>query len=243
MAAEGVRHLVFSSTCAVYGEPQRTPIDEAHPTSPINSYGETKLAVERALPHYARAYGLRFMALRYFNAAGCDPDGALGEDHDPEYHLIPRAVDAALGRDTLRIFGDDYPTPDGTCLRDYVHVTDLADAHVRALAWLEAGGAGGAVNVGTGTPWSVRQVIDTVEAVVGRPVPWTLGPRRDGDPAALFADGSRVREVLGWTPRHSSLTDIVAHTWRWRAAHPHGYDGAGASHGTRPRQGRAAPGR
>lgn len=239
MAAEGVHHLVFSSTCAVYGEPERTPIDEAHPTRPINAYGETKLAVERALPHYARAYGLRYVALRYFNASGCDPEGELGEDHDPEIHLIPRAVDAALGRGSLRVFGDDYPTPDGTCLRDYVHVTDLAAAHLAALASLAGDGESGVYNVGTGTPWSVRQVIDTVQSVVGREVAWTLGPRRPGDPAALFADGARIRERLGWTPRHSSLTDIVEHTWRWRAAHPRGYDGAGAAHGSRPRHGNA----
>jgi UDP-glucose-4-epimerase GalE len=243
MAAEGVRHLVFSSTCAVYGEPERTPIDETHPTRPINAYGETKLAVERALPHYGRAYGLRFVALRYFNAAGADPDGVLGEDHDPEIHLIPRAVDAALGRGALRVFGDDYPTPDGTCLRDYVHVADLADAHLLALDRVERGDDSGAYNVGTGTPWSVRQVIDTVASVVGGPVPWTLGPRRTGDPAALFADGARIRRDLGWNPRHSSLSTIVEHTWRWRAAHPRGYDGAGAAHGTRPRHGSVAPGR
>ncbi|MDP1569026.1 MAG: UDP-glucose 4-epimerase GalE [Vicinamibacterales bacterium] len=243
MAAEGVRHLVFSSTCAVYGEPERTPIDEDHPKAPINAYGETKLSVERALPHYARAYGLRFVALRYFNAAGCDPGGTLGEDHDPEIHIIPRAVDAALGRGALRVFGDDYPTPDGTCLRDYVHVADLADAHLRALASLEQGGESGAYNVGTGTPYSVRQVIDTVEAIVGQKVPWTLGPRREGDPAALFADGARIRARLGWAPQHSSLTDIVTHTWRWRAAHPRGYDGAGAAHGSRPRTGSTAPAR
>ncbi len=243
MAAEGVRRLVFSSTCAIYGEPERTPIDEAHPARPINAYGETKLAIERALPHYARAYGLQFVALRYFNAAGSDPEGDLGEDHDPEIHLIPRAVDAALGRGALRVFGDDYPTPDGTCLRDYVHVVDLAEAHLLALARLENGGESTAFNVGTGTPWSVRQVIDTVESVVGRPVPWTLGPRRPGDPAALFADGARIRGELGWVPRYSSLTDLVTHTWRWRAAHPRGYDGAGAAHGSRPRHGSTSPGR
>jgi UDP-glucose-4-epimerase GalE len=225
MAAEGVRQLVFSSTCAVYGEPETAPIDEDHPTRPTNPYGETKLVVERALPHYRRAHGLRAVALRYFNAAGADPDGALGEDHDPEIHLIPRAIDAAYGRGELEVYGDDYPTPDGTCLRDYVHVADLADAHVLALDALEGGADGGAYNVGTGAPWSVRQVIDTVGAVLGRPVPWTIAPRRPGDPATLYAGSARIRRDLGWQPRHAALSTIVDHAARWRIAHPLGYNG------------------
>ncbi|MFP5380429.1 MAG: UDP-glucose 4-epimerase GalE, partial [Vicinamibacteria bacterium] len=183
MAAEGVRRLVFSSTCAVYGEPERTPIDETHPTRPINAYGETKLAVERALPHYARAYGLQYVALRYFNAAGCDPEGRLGEDHDPEIHLIPRAIMAATGGEPLQLFGDDYPTPDGTCQRDYVHVADLAQAHLLALARLEQGGASAVYNLGNGAAVSVREVIDAVERVSGRKVPFVTSPRRPGDPA------------------------------------------------------------
>ncbi|MFP5379603.1 MAG: NAD-dependent epimerase/dehydratase family protein, partial [Vicinamibacteria bacterium] len=155
--------------------------------------------------------------------------------------VLAAVLAAARGeRDAVTIHGDDYPTPDGTCVRDYVHVADLADAHLRALAWMADGGASGAYNVGTGTPWSVRQVIDTVESVVGRPVPWTLGPRREGDPAVLFADGARIRRDFGWAPRHSALVDLVTHTWRWRAAHPRGYDGEGAAHGTRPRRGSAA---
>ncbi len=185
MALESVRAFVFSSTCAVYGDPIETPIPETHPRNPINSYGETKLAVERALPHFERAVGLRWVALRYFNAAGADPDGELGEDHAPEIHLIPRALEAAAGGPGLHVFGDDYATPDGTCLRDYVHVSDLADAHVKALEAVVETGRSGAYNLGTGRPHSVHDVIRTVEQVTGRPVPWTVAPRRAGDPAGL----------------------------------------------------------
>src|SRR5204863_9280348 len=163
-----------------------TPIVETHPQHPINAYGETKLAVERALQHVERAHGIRWAALRYFNAAGADPDGDIGEDHAPEIHLIPRAIEAARGGRPLQVFGDDYPTPDGTCLRDYVHVSDLADAHVRALEALVETGKSGAYNLGTGHPHSVRQVIDAVQRVTGRPVPWRLAPRRPGDPAVLY---------------------------------------------------------
>ena len=223
MAAEGVSRLVFSSTCAVYGEPQRLPLTEAHPTAPVNAYGESKLAVERALRHFDTAHGLRSMALRYFNAAGADPDGELGEDHDPEIHLIPLAIDAASGGTGLHVFGQDYPTPDGTCLRDYVHVADLADAHVKALAALDAGVPSNRYNVGTGRPWSVREVIDTVGRVVGSPVQWTAAPRRAGDPSALYAASERTQAELGWTPRLSDLETIVTHAARWRAAHPDGY--------------------
>ncbi|HEU4689398.1 MAG TPA: UDP-glucose 4-epimerase GalE, partial [Vicinamibacterales bacterium] len=159
MAAEGCRQFVFSSTCAVYGEPVETPISEAHPTAPVNSYGQTKLAIEHALPHFERAYGIRSIRLRYFNAAGADPDGELGEDHAPEIHVIPRAIEATQGGAPIDIFGEDYPTPDGTCLRDYIHVTDLADAHLRALGWLQSGGASGTYNAGTEQPSSVRDVI------------------------------------------------------------------------------------
>jgi UDP-glucose-4-epimerase GalE len=225
MAACGVRLLVFSSTCATYGEPVDTPITESHPQQPINSYGETKLAAERAFPHYARAYGLRWAALRYFNAAGADPDGELGEDHAPEIHVIPRALDAASGGAGLQVFGDDYPTPDGTCLRDYTHVSDLADAHVRALERLADGGASGAYNLGTGRPQSVRGVIAAVERVTGARVPWTLAPRRPGDPAALYASADKARAAFGWTPRYASIDDIVRTAWAWRRAHPRGYGG------------------
>ena len=219
----GVTRLIFSSTCATYGEPQRVPIDETHPQQPINSYGESKLAVERALPHFETAHGLKSIALRYFNAAGADPDGLLGEDHDPEIHIIPRAIFAALGTDSLKVFGEDYPTPDGTCLRDYVHVTDLADAHVRGLESLERGGSSGRFNVGTGTPHSVKAVIDAVGRVAGRPVPFTVGPRRPGDPSALFAANDAIRSALGWQPRYADLEAIVGTAWNWFDAHPNGY--------------------
>jgi UDP-glucose-4-epimerase GalE len=223
MAAESVRNFVFSSTCATYGEPIETPIAETHPQRPINSYGETKLAIERALPHYARAYSLRYVALRYFNAAGADPDGEIGEDHSPEIHLIPRAIDAATGGAGLEVFGDDYPTPDGTCLRDYIHVTDLADAHVRALETIVETGKSGAYNLGTGRPHSVRAVIDTVERVTGRPVPWRLAPRRPGDPAVLFAAPNKAHAELHWTPRFADLDSIVGTAWNWHRTHPRGY--------------------
>ena len=223
MAAESVKHFVFSSTCATYGEPIETPIAETHPQNPINSYGESKLAIERALPHFATAHGLRYVALRYFNASGADPEGEIGEDHAPEIHLIPRAIEAATGGRGLQVFGDDYPTPDGTCLRDYVHVTDLADAHVKALESIAGGGASTAYNLGTGRPHSVREVIDTVARVTGRPVPWTLAPRRPGDPAVLYAAADKARTGLEWTPALADLETIVRTAWDWHRNHPHGY--------------------
>ena len=226
MVQQSVRLFVFSSTCATYGEPLETPISETHPQNPINSYGASKLAVERALPHFGRAYGLRWAALRYFNAAGADPEGEMGEDHNPEIHLIPRAIDAATGGPGLQVFGDDYATPDGTCLRDYVHVTDLADAHVKALQRIAAGGASSAYNLGTGTPHSVRAVIEAVQRVSGRAVPWVLAPRRPGDPAALFAAAGKARAELGWTPARADLDAIVGTAWRWHQAHPRGYRAA-----------------
>jgi UDP-glucose-4-epimerase GalE len=223
MVGTSARHFIFSSTAATFGNPVETPITERHPQRPINAYGETKLAVEQALPHIERAYGIRSAVLRYFNAAGADPDGALGEDHLPETHMIPRAIDAALGRDTLAIFGTDYDTPDGTCLRDYIHVTDLASAHVLALEALAAGGPSGSFNLGNGHPVSVREVVDSVGRVTGRKVPATVGPRRPGDPAVLFASSDKIRRELGWTPRYENLDVIVETAWRWREAHPAGY--------------------
>jgi len=223
MTHEAVRFFAFSSTCATYGDPIETPMSESHPQRPINSYGETKLAVERALPHFERAYGLRFAALRYFNAAGADPDGEIGEDHCPEIHIIPRAIDAATGGARLQVFGDDYPTPDGTCLRDYVHVTDLADAHVRALEAIVETGKSGAYNLGTGHPHSVREVIDAVEKVGGRAVPWTIAPRRPGDPAVLYAAPAKARAELHWTPHFATLESIVETAWNWHRTHPNGY--------------------
>jgi UDP-glucose 4-epimerase len=221
--ATGVKHLVFSSTAAVFGNPEETPITETHPTRPINPYGETKLAIERALPHYARAYGLRSVTLRYFNAAGADPDGLLGEHHEPEAHIIPRAIDAALGRGSFQVFGEDYDTPDGTCLRDYVHVTDLAAAHLLALEALRSGASSTIYNLGNGRPTSVRAIIAAVERIVGRRVPYTTGSRREGDPAILFASSERIRRELGWTPQYEDVDTIVETAWRWRDRHPNGY--------------------
>jgi UDP-glucose-4-epimerase GalE len=223
MAAEAVTLFVFSSTCATYGEPNETPIVETHPQRPINSYGETKLTVERALPHFERACGIQSMSLRYFNAAGADPDGDLGEDHHPEIHLIPRALDAAQGGPRLEVFGDDYPTPDGTCLRDYIHVTDLADAHVKALEALAEAGRSAAYNLGTGRPHSVREVIDSVERVTGSPVARTIAPRRPGDPAVLYAAPQKAQSDLHWKPQFAEIDVIVRTAWAWRRAHPRGY--------------------
>jgi UDP-glucose-4-epimerase GalE len=223
MTSAGVSRLVFSSSAAVFGDPVETPIGESHPTRPVNAYGETKLAIERALPHYGRAYGLRSISLRYFNAAGADPEGQLGEDHEPETHLIPRAIDAALGGEPLEIFGADYATPDGTCLRDYVHVTDLAAAHVLALGALEREAPTGVYNLGAGRPVSVREVVAAVERVTGRTVPSRLAPRRAGDPAVLFASSAAIARDLGWRPEHGDLDTMVRTAWRWREAHPRGY--------------------
>jgi len=223
MASERVQPFVFSSTCATYGEPIETPIVETHPQKPINSYGETKLAVEHALPHFERAYGIRSIRLRYFNAAGADPDGELGEDHSPEIHVIPRALEAAATGQPIDIFGEDYPTPDGTCLRDYIHVADLADAHIRALARLSQGGASASYNVGTEKPSSVKDVIAAVERVTGKTLTRRSAPRRPGDPAVLYASAQRIRQDLGWTPKHADLDSIVRDAWRWHSAHPHGF--------------------
>jgi UDP-arabinose 4-epimerase len=210
----GIPHFIFSSTCATYGIPQRVPIAETHPQQPINPYGASKLMIERMLEDFGAAHGLRSVALRYFNAAGADPDGELGEDHDPETHLIPLALQAMLGqRADLAIFGTDYPTADGTAIRDYIHVTDLADAHVQALRYLERGGAGTAFNLGTGRGYSVREVVDTIAAVTGRRAP----TRRPGDPAVLVAAAQRGMDVLGWQPRCSELPHIITTAWRWHA--------------------------
>ncbi|MCX6544329.1 MAG: UDP-glucose 4-epimerase GalE [Acidobacteria bacterium] len=223
MVEESVTRLVFSSTAAVFGDPIETPITENHPTHPINAYGETKLAVERALVHFERAYGIRSVSLRYFNAAGADPEGDLGEDHQPETHLIPRAVEAALGGSALQVFGADYQTPDGTCLRDYVHVCDLSRAHLLALEHLEHNGGTRIYNLGIGTPFSVQDVISSVERASGRPVPAERAARRPGDPAVLFASSDRIRTELGWRPAFVGLDAIVESAWAWRLTHPHGY--------------------
>ena len=216
MVDHGVRDIVFSSTCATYGEPTRVPITEDEKQLPVNPYGESKLAVERILGWYQQAYRLRFAALRYFNAAGADPDGEIGEAHDPETHLVPLAIEAALGRGpALRVFGTDYPTPDGTAVRDYVHVCDLGEAHLLALAKLQGGAVALRLNLGTGRGHSVRQVLAAVEKVSGRKVPASDEPRRPGDPPELVADPRRAFEVLGWKPRYPDLETIVAHALRW----------------------------
>ena len=220
MHAAGVDRIVFSSTCATYGNPVRVPIDEGHPQAPVNPYGESKLMVEKILRWYGECYGLRWMALRYFNAAGADPDGEIGEDHDPESHLIPLVIGAAMGtRPPVKIFGTDYDTPDGTAIRDYVHVMDLAEAHLRALQRLDEGTPSQAVNLGTGQGQSVRAVVTTVRRTAGKAVPAVESPRRAGDPATLVADPARARDVLGWTCRYPDLDVIVEHAWRWHTKH------------------------
>ena len=219
MVRHGVRHLVFSSTAAIFGEPAYVPIDEKHPTQPVNPYGRGKLMVEQMLADFDHAHGLKSACLRYFNAAGADPAGRIGERHEPETHLIPIALEAALGkRAQLAVYGDDYDTPDGTCIRDYIHVDDLCQAHLLALETLQRKGQSLALNLGNGQGFSVREVIDTVRAVTGCTVPVRIEARRPGDPARLIADSTRAREELGWTPRSPELQDIVDHAWRFAAA-------------------------
>lgn len=216
LVAGEVQHIVFSSTCATYGIPTHIPITEKHPQCPVNPYGESKLFIERALNWYEAAHGLRSVALRYFNAAGADPDGSLGEDHEPETHLIPLVIQAAVGhRDCIEIYGTDYETPDGTAIRDYIHVTDLADAHVRALDHLLDGGPSTALNLGTGQGHSVREVIASVEQIGGIRVPVREAPRRLGDPPILVADPTEARHVLGWRPVLSDLTTIIETALQW----------------------------
>jgi len=227
------RHIVFSSSCATYGDPVEVPMGDAHPQLPISPYGRTKLHMEHMIEDFARAYGLRYAALRYFNAAGASQRGDLGEHHDPETHLIPLVLQVALGqRDEIKIFGDDYPTPDGTCIRDYVHVEDLAAAHVAALERLEGGAERLACNLGTGSGFSVREVIETAREVTGHAIPASVAERRAGDPPELVSGGTRARELLGWTPARPGLRDIVADAWRFLSAHPRGFsDGTPAGGG------------
>jgi UDP-arabinose 4-epimerase len=216
MRAVGVQHVIFSSTCAVYGIPQHSILTEEHPLCPINPYGESKLFVERMLQASATAYGLRWINLRYFNAAGADPEGELGESHDPETHLIPLVLSVASGRRSeVAIFGTDYDTADGTCIRDYIHVNDLADAHILALQALDTDKAQTAYNLGTGTGYSVRQVIETAAHVTGRSIATQIAPRRPGDPPYLVAVADKIRSALSWQPRYTDLSTIVATAWRW----------------------------
>jgi UDP-glucose 4-epimerase len=215
MVNAGVKHAVFSSTAAVYGMPGRSPIPESEPYAPINVYGETKVMTEKILGWFDQIHGLRNICLRYFNASGADPAGRTGERHDPETHLIPLLFRAAQTGVPVTVFGEDYPTPDGTCIRDYIHVTDLAKAHILAVESLVAGGSSNKFNVGTGSGFSVRQVIDAVERVTGKKVPYNVGPRRDGDPAELVADSSKLRAALGWSPDFGDLDQIVETAWSY----------------------------
>ncbi|KPN19631.1 UDP-galactose-4-epimerase [Xanthomonas sp. Mitacek01] len=216
MQRHGVGRIVFSSTAAVFGEPVSERIDESHPKVPINPYGASKLMVERVLADAAAAYGLRSVCLRYFNAAGASPDADIGEAHRCETHLIPNVLRAALGSgDRLKVFGDDWPTPDGTCVRDYIHVDDLAQAHCQALAYTDAHAGAHVFNLGNGQGFSVREVIAAAEAVSGRTVPWDMAPRRAGDPAVLVASSELARRELGWVPRYTSLQEIIETAWRW----------------------------
>ena len=223
MRKAGAGRIVFSSSAATYGEPDEVPIPEDHPTRPINAYGQTKLDFEHALRYYAGAYGLGYVALRYFNAAGAAPDAHIGEDHDPETHLVPIVLEAALGRrDAVKIFGSDYPTPDGTCVRDYIHVWDLAQAHILAMEAIETG-SGRTYNLGNGSGYSVREVIETARRVTGRKISAVDVPRRPGDPPALVASSRRIAQELGWTPEFPDLQTIIETAWRWHQAHPDGY--------------------
>ena len=223
MRQAGVRRIVFSSTCATYGVPERVPISEEAPQRPVSPYGFTKLVVERALADYAAAYGFGYAALRYFNAAGASPDGDIGEHHVPESHLIPLILQVALGqRPHVTVFGTDWPTPDGTCIRDYVHVDDLCRAHLTALERIECG-RGIQLNLGTGVGRSVREVIDACRTVTGREIPEVVAGRRPGDPPELVADPRRATDWLHWRPRYPGIHDIVETAWRWHRTHPHGY--------------------
>ena len=216
LRTHGVSRVVFSSTCATYGVPERVPITEDTPQAPINPYGASKLMVERILADYGAAYGLKSVALRYFNAAGADPDREIGEAHDPETHLIPLVLDTALSKlPSITVFGDDYPTEDGTCIRDYIHVSDLADAHVKAMTALASGLPRLAYNLGTGEGHSVAKIIDTACAVTGREIRVEKGPRRQGDPPSLVADSSNAQRDLGWTPQHTDIADVIRTAWRW----------------------------
>ncbi|HHY98765.1 MAG TPA: UDP-glucose 4-epimerase GalE [Firmicutes bacterium] len=227
MRSAGVKYIVFSSSAAVYGEPAHIPIREDAPCNPTNVYGETKLIFERMLASYDRSYGLKYVSFRYFNAAGADPSGAIGEDHDPETQLIPLVLQTALGlRPSIEIFGTDYDTPDGTCIRDFIHVSDLASAHVLAAEALLGGMGSRIYNLGNETGNSVREVIRVCEEVVGHKIPVKEGPRRPGDPAMLVASSELARRELGWTPRFPDLKDIVATAWNWHRNHPYGFAGA-----------------
>ena len=225
MVRRGVDKIVFSSTAAVYGEPNRVPIHEDDETNPTNTYGETKLTMEKMMKWVSRADGVRYVSLRYFNAAGALPDGSIGEDHKTETHLIPLILQVPTGRRShITIYGDDYPTPDGTCLRDYIHVVDLADAHMRALDYLRRGGESDIFNLGSGRGFSVKEMIAAAEKATGKAIAVEIGARRAGDPAQLIASSEKARTVLGWQPQFTDVEEVIGTAWRWHAAHPHGYE-------------------
>lgn len=216
MRRGGVDKIVFSSTCATYGEPRSLPLGEDHPQNPINPYGTTKMIIERALAEFGHAYGMRNVTLRYFNAAGADPECRIGEDHNPEAHLVPLVLDVALGRrKDIAIFGGDYDTPDGTCVRDYIHVDDIASAHILALGHLDAGHSSASFNLGNGHGYSVREVAELAAKVTGKPIATRMTPRREGDPPRLIADSSRAKSILGWTPSRPKLETILEDAWKW----------------------------
>lgn len=226
MVHHGVDKIVFSSTAATYGEPERVPILEDDQTVPTNCYGETKLAMEKMMSWTSRAHGLRYVALRYFNACGAHPSGVIGEAHDPETHLIPVILQVPGGkREKISIFGEDYPTKDGTCVRDYIHVNDLAQAHILALDYLLRGGENNVFNLGNGVGFTVKEVIDVARKVTGHPIPAEISPRRVGDPAQLVASSHKAKTVLGWQPNYDDLETIVASAWAWHSSHPNGFGG------------------
>ncbi|MEQ7215493.1 UDP-glucose 4-epimerase GalE [Enterococcus asini] len=225
MKDHDVKHIVFSSTAATYGEPEVVPISEDMPTNPKNPYGESKLMMEKMMKWCDNAYGMKYVALRYFNVAGAKADASIGEDHDPETHLVPIILQVALGqRDSLKIFGDDYATPDGTCIRDYVQVEDLIAAHILALEYLKAGNPSNAFNLGSNDGYSVKEMLEAARAVTGKEIPAEVVPRRAGDPAQLVAASEKARSILGWEPAYTDIKDIIRTAWNWHVSHPHGYE-------------------
>ena len=224
MVAHGLNKIVFSSTAATYGEPERVPILETDKTEPTNAYGETKLSMEKMFKWTDSAHGMKYVSLRYFNACGAHVSGEIGEAHSPETHLIPLILQVPLGqRESISIYGDDYPTADGTCIRDYIHVTDLAQAHILAVEYLMKGNESSIFNLGNGIGFTVKEVIDTARKVTGHPIPATITPRRAGDPAQLIASSDKAKSVLGWNPQHADLEEIISSAWKWHSTHPHGF--------------------
>ena len=219
-----VKYIVFSSTCAVYGYPKKLPVTESSPLNPVSVYGESKLTFEKILRWYDEIYGIKNICLRYFNAAGADLEGRIGEDHQPETHIIPLAIKTALGQQKeFTLFGDDYPTPDGTCIRDYIHVLDLASAHIKALEFLQKENRSDIFNVGTGNGYSNKQILEMVKKISGVDFPVKIAPRRPGDPAAIWADNKKIKKVLGWQPKYSDLETIIRSAWNWHQSHPFGF--------------------